>query len=175
MHRSSAATRWTSLGISVFLFAGLAMAQERFGGLQGTVLDETEAVLPGVTVALTNKSTGRTITARSGAYGDYAVRNLEPGRYSITFELPGFSRAEFPAIDVLVAQNLKLNATLKPGAVTTTIQVTDVAPLVDLQSSSVVFHMPQSQFESLPKARTFQQMAILAPMSALAKSRGASR
>ena len=140
-----------------------ALGQERFGGLLGTVSDDSDAVLPGVKVSLTNKATGRTTTTTAGSYGNYSVHNLEPGRYSLTFELAGFTRAEVPNVDVLVAQNLKLDVTLKPGALATTVQVTGVTPSVDTQNSSVVFQIPKDQFELIPRARTFQSLAILAP------------
>src|SRR5688572_15326953 len=140
-----------------------AVGQERFGGLLGTVSDDSDAVLPGVKVSLINKATGRTTTTTAGSYGNYSVHNLEPGRYSVVFELAGFTRAEVSNIDVLVAQNQKLDVTLKPGALATTVQVTGVAPQVDTQNSSVVFQIPKDQFELLPRSRTFQSLAILAP------------
>jgi outer membrane receptor protein involved in Fe transport len=151
------------LGVVLCLFAGLVWGQEKVGGLQGTVSDDTNAVLPGVAVTLTNKVTRRVINATAGPYGNYVFQNVEPGPYSVVFELKGFARTEFPGIDVLMARNLRLDARMKPGAVTTVVQVTDVQPLVDTQNSSVIFHLPQEAFERLPKARSFQQQAILAP------------
>jgi hypothetical protein len=151
------------LALILSLIAGPALGQERFGGLQGTVSDDTDAVLPGVKVTLTNRSTGRATMTLAGPYGNYTVPNLEPGRYSVVFELAGFTRAEVSNIDVLVAQNQKLNVTLKPGALATTVQVTDVAPQLDTHNSSVVFQIPKDQFELLPRSRTFQSLAILAP------------
>ncbi len=154
-----------SLRVAILLLSltAPALGQERFGGLQGTIFDDTDAVLPGVQVRLTNHSTGRTTTTTAGAYGNYAVRNLEPGSYSVTFELAGFARAEVSQVDVLVAQNLKLDITLQPGALATTIQVTGAAPSLDTQNSSVVFQIPKDQFELLPRSRSFQSLAILAP------------
>src|SRR5687767_12557975 len=131
------------LALILGLTAGFALGQERFGSLQGTVSDDTDAVLPGVRVSLTNRSTGRSTTTLAGPYGNYTVHNLEPGRYSVVFELAGFTRAEVSNIDVLVAQNQKLDVTLKPGALATTVQVTGVAPQVDTQNSSVVFQIPK--------------------------------
>jgi hypothetical protein len=139
------------------------LGQERFGGLQGTVSDDTQAVLPGVTVTLINNATGRMATTSAGAYGNYTASKLEPGRYSVFFELPGFSRTEVANVDVLVGRNLKLDITLKPGGPATAVQVTDFRASVDTQNSSVIFQMPKDQFELLPRGRTFQSLAILAP------------
>lgn len=158
-----AATASLILVLALFLVPPAAVGQERFGGLQGTVSDDTDAVLPGVKVTFMNRTTGRATTTTAGSYGNYSAPNLEPGRYSVAFELPGFSRAEVLNVDVLVAQNLKLNVILKPGPLTTTVQVTSATSSIDTQSSSVVFQISKDQFELLPRARTFQSLAILAP------------
>jgi hypothetical protein len=80
----------------VAMIATPAGAQERFSGLTGTVTDASGAVLPGATVAITNKETGKVFTAVTGADGVYRVLDLEPGRYSVKVELPGFATTEFP-------------------------------------------------------------------------------
>ena len=140
-----------------------AWAQENSGVLQGTVSDGTDAVLPGVTVTLTNEATNRVFSTLAGAYGNYAFRKVEPGRYTVAFEHPGFSRSAYPGLDILSAQKLRLDVTLKPGPVTAAIQVVDSTVLIDLENSTVVQHIPQEEFDRLPKSRTFQSLAVLAP------------
>ena len=152
-----------SLVLCLFPPTGKVFAQESSGALQGTVSDDTDAVLPGVIVTLTNEVTNRVISATAGSYGNYALRRIEPGRYAILFELPGFSRLVYPGIDILSGQNLRLDVTLKPGPVTTTIQVVDSAPVVDLETSTVSQLISLEQFEALPKSRTFQSLAVLSP------------
>lgn len=148
----------------LFLMTAHAWAQDSSGVLQGTVSDDTDAVLPGVTVTLTNLASNRVLSVSAGSYGNYSFRNVEPGRYSVVFELAGFSRTAYPEIHVLSAQTLRLDVLLKPGPVTTTIQVVDVAPMIDLESSTVVHHVPQEDFDRLPKSRTFQSLAVLSPV-----------
>ena len=131
--------------------------------LQGTISDGTDAVLPGATVTLTNEATNRVFSTTAGAYGNYTFRKVEPGRYTVAFEHPGFSRSAYPRVDILSAQTLRLDATLKPGPVTAAIQVIESPLLIDLQSSTVVQHIPQEEFDNLPKSRTFQSLAVLAP------------
>jgi outer membrane receptor protein involved in Fe transport len=114
-------------------------------------------------VTLTNKSTHRIVETSSGAYGDYTVRDIPPGQYSILVTLPGFTGTEFPNLAILVAQNLRLDARMKPGATSTVVQVTDSAPLMDTQSSTSVTHVTQDELDSLPKGRAFEQLANLAP------------
>src|SRR5262249_36611598 len=152
-----------SIGFALILFAGNGHAQEKSGSLHGTIFDDTGAVLPGATVTLTNKSTHRDFETTTGSYGDYTVRDIPPGQYSIVVMLSGFTRTEFPDIAILVAQNLRLDTQLKPGAASTVVQVTDSFPMMDTQNSSVVTHIAQDELDSLPKGRTFEQLANLAP------------
>ena len=69
--------------------AGVAAAQERFGGLAGVVTDSSQAPVPGATITATNKQTGATRTVVSGADGVYRIPDLEPGRYSVTRRAAG--------------------------------------------------------------------------------------
>ena len=67
-------------------------AQERFGGLAGTVVDTSQAPVPGVNVTATNKQTGATHVAVSGGDGAYRIADLEPGRYTVTASCRGSRR-----------------------------------------------------------------------------------
>src|SRR5258706_4650111 len=98
-------------------------AQERFGEISGVVSDPTSAAVPGATVTLTNKDTNRSITLRSGSDGAYLGTNLEPGRYKIRVEAKGFSANEVPDVNLLVGKVLKVDAQLKVGATSDTVQV----------------------------------------------------
>lgn len=140
-----------------------AWAQENSGILQGTVSDNTDAVLPGVTVTLTNEATNRVFSTAAGPYGNYIFRKVEPGRYTLAFEYAGFSRSAYVGVNVLSAQTLRLDVILKPGPVTAAIQVVESTLLIDVESSTVVQHIPEEEFDRLPKSRTFQSLAVLAP------------
>src|SRR5215471_6949705 len=89
---------WLLLAL-VVLMAPLA-AQERFGGLSGTVQDPQKLAVPGATVTVTNKVTGVARSVVTTADGSFNIPELAPGRYSVTVELQGFQKAT--ADDVLV-------------------------------------------------------------------------
>jgi protocatechuate 3,4-dioxygenase beta subunit len=80
--------------IGVFLLALVltsfsnGWAQERFGGLAGTVMDSSSAPVPGATVTIINKQTNATRVTVTNGEGVYRVPDLEPGRYDVTVELP---------------------------------------------------------------------------------------
>jgi hypothetical protein len=91
------------------------MAQQN-AALRGTVADESKAVLPGVTVTVTDVTSGVQQVTVTGARGEYSFASLPPGRYALSAELPGFSAARVPEIELLVGQNATLPLTLKVGA-----------------------------------------------------------
>lgn len=146
-----------------FLTAARALSQDKLSVLQGTISDESDAVLPGASVRATNLSNGRVFTATTGPYGNFVLRNLEPGRYTLLVELSGFSRIEYSDIDILLAQTLRVDATLKAGGPATTVQVTGASTLVDTESTAIAFQIPKDQLEKLPNGRTFQSFALMAP------------
>ena len=58
----------------------------------GTVTDSTGAVLPGVTIEVRSPALIEQVrTAVSNGAGEYLIISLEPGTYTATFILPGFS------------------------------------------------------------------------------------
>ena len=74
-------------------------AQTTTATLTGTVLDETQAVLPGVEITVTNVGTGATRTTISGDSGGYSIGDLPSGEYELTVvaaNLPADARAPFP-------------------------------------------------------------------------------
>ena len=143
---------------------GAPLAQERFGSVTGTVSDESGGVLPGTTVALTNRATSRSVRLATDRAGTYRVIDLEPGRYSVRFELAGFARSEVPDITVILGKAMEIDATLKVGSLSEAVQVTaGVAPLIDLRATTVAHNVAAEEFDLLPKARSFQSIADTAP------------
>jgi hypothetical protein len=107
-----------------FLATTVAAAQERFGTLQGTVTDQQGIAVPGVTVTITNTVSGENRTYVTDGNGQYVAPDLNPGRYNVTFELTGFSRVERSDISVLLGRTFEIDAQLRVGELTETVQVT---------------------------------------------------
>jgi hypothetical protein len=156
--------------IGAFLLAfalavsGIATAQERFGGLTGKALDQQGLALPGVTVVATNQQTGEARTFVTDADGQYTAPDLVPGRYRVAFELAGFSRVERADVLVLLGRTFQVDAQMSVGALTETVQVTgEATPLIDTRSTVVAHNVTAEEFDRMPKARTFQGLALTAP------------
>ena len=71
-----------------------AFAQTPTFSLEGVVTDAQQAVLPGVTVTITNTATGLTRTVTTDTGGRYVVTSMPTeGRYRVQVELTGFANA----------------------------------------------------------------------------------
>src|SRR5262249_34893457 len=101
-----------------------AWSQSTNATVGGTVQDATGAFIPGVTVTATNVGTGIVTTVVSNDAGVYQFASLQPGKYEIKSELPGFQTAIVKDFQLGGAQQARLNFTLQVAAAAgTTIDV----------------------------------------------------
>jgi hypothetical protein len=148
----------------VLAITASATAQERFGTLQGRVTDQQGSAMPGVTVSVTSLSSGETRTFSTDANGQFVGADLNPGRYKVLFELTGFSRVERPDVTVALGRTFEVNTQMSVGGVTESVQVTaEASPLVDNRSTLIAHNVSAEEFDRLPKARSFQSIALTAP------------
>jgi hypothetical protein len=154
------------LFLPILLVVALALpllAQERFGNISGTATDPSGAVVPGAKVTVTNQTTKRIITATTRSDGSYAVLDVEPGRYSVSFEKTGFARQETSNAIVLVGKTTRVDASLTMGSVATTVEVSGAAAVIDTTSTTLAQNVTAEELDRLPKPRTFQGVAIFSP------------
>jgi hypothetical protein len=145
-------------------FTGHAAAQERFGALTGKVTDQQGAVVPGVTVTATNTQSGESRVFVTGADGMFHAPDLVPGRYTVKFELSGFTTSERPDVLVMLGREFEINTQLNVGAQTEVVQVVgEATPLVDTRSTLIGHNVSAEEFDRLPKGRSFQSIAFSAP------------
>jgi hypothetical protein len=138
-------------------------AQEWFGSITGTVEDEGGGVLPGVSVTISNQDTARVRNVTTDSMGAYRLTDVEPGRYTVRFDLSGFARSEMTGVMVQLGRTSQLSAILKVEGFIEAVHVMSEAPsLVDLSSTTVAHNVAAEEFDRLPKTRTFQSMAMTA-------------
>lgn len=150
--------------LAVLWLVAPVVGQERFGGLTGTVTDDSGGVLPGTTVTVTTNASGVARTVVTGPDGAFTVADLEPGRYGVVVELSGFSRTQLDEVSIVLGKTLRVDVQLRVGSVTETVQVTGAAARdIDIRSTQVAHNLPEEQIERLPKGRSFQSLALTAP------------
>ena len=143
--------------------ANSVQAQESTGTITGTATDASGAILPGVTVTVTNSQSGRVTTAVTDGSGMYRV-NLDPGLYKVGFELSGFARQELAEVNVLLGRTFTINASMKVGNIAEAVQVTaESSPLVDTRSTMISHSVTAEEIDRMPKGRSFQSVAMTAP------------
>src|SRR5262249_37769269 len=149
--------------VAVVLLPASAYAQAT---LAGVAKDASGAVLPGVTVeAASTALIERSRTAGTDGTGEYQIVDLRPGTYSVTFTLAGFSAVKREGVEISGGGTITVNADLKVGNVTETIQVTGEVPVVDIQSSKRQAVLENKVINELPVARGYG--AILAAIPTL--------
>jgi hypothetical protein len=142
---------------------GPAHAQTDVSTIQGTVVDGTGAAVPGASVEITNVDTNAVRKLNTNELGLFTVSAVERGNYSAKVTAGGFQTL-VESFELKVSQTLALTLTLKPGAVSTEVTVTDAAPVVDLSDSSTGGVIDERQVTELPlNGRNFTQLALLVP------------
>ncbi len=153
---------WVLFSALLVLSISGAAAQTTSATLAGTVMDETQAILPGVEITVTNVETNATRTAISGDTGQFRVSNLAPGEYELEAQLPGFSTSVRSGIILSVGRQASLDITLAIGQVSERVVVTGDAPLVDTLSSTLRGLVDEKTIIDLPlNGRSFEQLAML--------------
>src|SRR5260370_12383705 len=132
--------------------------------VQGTITDQSDAAIKGAKVAITSNEQGWTRSTDTNDTGFYRFELLPAGIYSIKVNASGFSTAEAKEAVLQVGATTTQNFTLKPGSVSEIIEVTSVAPLVDVQKTDVSTNITPQQIQELPLiGRDIADLAYLSP------------
>ena len=147
----------------LLLIAGKLFAQAgATGTILGTVADMTGAIVPGAKVTVLNTATGVTADTITSSAGDFNVSSLNPGVYAVTVSMAGFETAKTSSVVLSVDQKIRVNVTLKPGSVSTTMEVTAQAVVLDTDSAAMSQLVSQQQVQELPlNGRNFMQLLLV--------------
>ncbi len=138
--------------------------QDQTGQIQGAVKDSSGAVLPGVTVEITNTSTGAVAaTVVTDANGIYRVPGLRPSKYEVLAKLQGFTPAKTENIELRLGQILTVDMALAVGGVTETVSVTAESPIIDTKQSARSTNITAETLNKLPRGRDFTSVVTQAP------------
>lgn len=138
----------------VFVLAGwfpASAAAQSGSAIAGTVRDATGAVIPGVTVEATSPALiEKARTAVTDEAGRYAIVNLRPGTYSVSFTLQGFNTVKREGIELTASFTATVNADMRVGTLEETVTVTGESPTVDVQNVTQQRVMTRDVIDAIP-------------------------
>ena len=159
-------TRLIAASLLVLLLSAGVYGQARLtgGDLEGTATDETGAVLPGVTITVTNTETGVARGTQTGPRGQFRVPALAPGTYEIRADLASFVSQIRQGVVLALGQLATVDFTMRVAGTQESVTVTGETAIVDPMQSAVSSVVGQQQIESLPiNGRNFISFSVITP------------
>jgi hypothetical protein len=128
---------WWVPAMGLFCLVLPVTAQVDTGTILGTVRDPSGAVVPGAKITVLNEGTSFTQVTTTSGSGNYVVTPLRIGTYSVEVEQPGFKKQRRSGQELNIQQQLVVDFNLEPGEVSTTVDVTGEAPILQTENGSV--------------------------------------
>jgi len=154
---------WSTV-LALSVFGTLLSAQTFRGRVEGIVTDETNAVVVGASVTLTNVKTGIKVIRQTAASGLYLFDGVDPGTYSVTVEMAGFSKFTQENILVQSGSDVTVNAGLKVGSVQNNVTVSEAPVAVEFNSTNKDLVIDTKMAEEVPRLdRNPFKLTLLAP------------
>ena len=146
----------------LFTLTTACFAQYETAEVLGTVRDANGSVVPKASLTLTNQATGIQAKTTSDDKGDFVFSQVKVGKYTVTAEAAGFSKAVAADIQVDVEARQRVDLTLQVGQVTETVNVTGVAATLETDSSEHGQVINTQQIVELPlNGRNYADLALL--------------
>jgi hypothetical protein len=143
---------------------GFTQTQATTGVISGTVVDESDAVLPGASVAIRNTATNFEKTETTDTGGRFRAILLPLGPYRITVALPGFTTLVREGVTLSVGQEVNLRLPLSVSGVQQEIRVTGEAPVVETARTAGATMIDQEAVQNLPnESHNFLDFTKLTP------------
>ena len=141
-------------GVSILLLTGFIssiplFAQKITGDVSGTVTDASGAAVAGAVVQAQSVGTGEKRSVTTNGTGFFRIVDLNPGQYRLSVAAPGFKTMERPA-SVDIALVTQANFSLQVGAITETVEVQGVAPLVEATEDRLSTLFTGREVQDLP-------------------------
>jgi hypothetical protein len=130
--------------------AGFAQTQAINGSIRGRVTDPAGASVPQAKVDALNTATGFARTVATGGEGYFVIPDLPLGAYSLTVQKTGFETQRHTGIVLDAGTEAVIDVQLKIGAVSTTVEVTGGAPVLEPSRVSTGRTIDQAEIDNLP-------------------------
>ena len=147
-------TRSSFAPILSFLLLILATTQlfAQFGAsLQGTVEDQTGAVIPNATITITQIDTQQQRVQTSSADGFYRFSELPPGNYTVAVTASGFKGSTQNNVGVAAETPRSLDIKLTPGGASETVTVNgNATPVLQTSDATISGTLDRQTLQRIP-------------------------
>jgi hypothetical protein len=109
--------------LSLVIMLSTAFGQNVTGSIGGIVQDPSKALVPGVTITMTNTATGVVATQVSNESGAYSFQSVLPGTYKLSASLPGFKTSVANDFVVGTTAQVRWDFTLQVGELSSQVEV----------------------------------------------------
>ncbi len=158
--------RYSPLLGALFVLSLPTLGQLTSGNIQGTVYDQSGAIVPGATVLARNIATGVENQTVSTSTGEYRIQNLLAGRYSVVVNASGFARSVVNEVAVDINQTVTANVTVQVSQAATTVEVSTSGANIDTTTAQIQTTFEAKQMADLPSASTGSGVINLSLLSA---------
>lgn len=158
---------WMPLFILIGLLIGSPRSSAQLvttGTINGTVVDQSGAAVPGAHITITNVETETKTNTISNSVGSFSQVGLQPGHYDVTVAMAGFNSYKVSGLYLGPTATYSIRAKLKLGAVSTTVTVTGTEAQVQTTTSDISSTISGREARELPlNGRNFEQLGSLMP------------
>jgi hypothetical protein len=127
-------------------------AQATDSNIVGTVTDASGAAVPAAKVTAANKATNVKYDTVTNPNGEYRLNNIPVGTYDVSATKAGFSVGTLSGIQLELNRTASVNIALAVGEVTTSVDVTESAALIDTGTSQLQTVFNADAIADLPAA-----------------------
>ena len=152
--------------ISAVSLAISAWSQTGTSTIRGVVTDQSERVVPGATVLLTNTANNAVRTATTTENGAFVFDLITPSDYRIEVEAKGFKKKVIGSVKALIGKQTESNIELEVGASTEVVEVQASAQdaVINTQDATLGNNFESLQITQLPlEARNITDLLTLQP------------
>ena len=161
--------------LALFAISGATAQTLTTGSIEGTVVDQNGAVVPGVTATCTRQG-GTPTSSVTDDFGLYRCSALEPGKYTVGIEeQKGFAKFEKTDVPVNLGAVTNVPVKLALAGATATVEVTGgTGAGLDVTQTTTGTNVSTDQFSNFPTQRTVQSLYTIAPTVARSGLRDSS-
>ena len=151
----------TLLAFSLLAAPIALLAQAPSASVVGRITDSSGAVVPGVSLKISNSATNLTQSTVSNHSGDYTLPFLPPGTWSLQAAAEGFSTYQHAAFTLAVDQEQRIDIRLELGTSSQTVTVADTPEALQTETGSRGEVTTNAEITQLPlNGRNYTDLAF---------------